>query len=274
MILAPTSRVRVVIPSVSDGTELAGAKARSIARAVCTESFGASARVIKSDDRTTVLAGEAAGYPVVVKALALDRAIDRIRSVVRRTRHWRQARGAAAVASAGLRVCHTHAIVRGTDPSGHRVEALIIERVEGPTLLRLASERSVGSGDDRVLLDRLGEDVGKLVRAGRFNRDHKPSNIIVETQPDGRPVPVLIDTSDIRRARTNRSLDEMLAKLLIEATGTSVQVPTRDRVRIARAALRCSGQRRELRDVLASVERIVDAHGDPTPKDDPLAFDA
>ncbi|MFB3430947.1 MAG: hypothetical protein ABL309_08500 [Phycisphaerales bacterium] len=274
MIMAPTSRVRVVIPSVSDGTELAGAKARSIARAVCAESFGASARVIKSDDRTTVLAGEAAGYPVVVKALALDRAIDRIRSVVRRTRHWRQARGAAAVASAGLRVCHTHAIVRGTDPSGHRVEALIIERVEGPTLLRFASERSVGSGDDRELLDRLGEDVGKLVRAGRFNRDHKPSNIIVETQPDGRPVPVLIDTSDIRRARTNRSLDEMLAKLLIEATGTSVQVRTRDRLRIARVALGCSGQRRELRDVLASVERIVDAHGDPTPKDDPLAFDA
>jgi tRNA A-37 threonylcarbamoyl transferase component Bud32 len=274
MILAPTSRVRVMIPSFAVGTEVAGAKARSIARAVCAESFGASARVIKSDDRTTVLVGEAAGYPVVVKTLALDRAVDRLRSVARLTRHWRQARGAVAVAEAGLRVAKAYAIVRGVDPSGHRVEALVLERIEGPTLLRVASERVLKPDDRRLLLDRVGEGVGKLVRAGRFNRDHKPSNIIVATDEGGRPVPVLIDTSDIRRARGSGSLDEMLAKLLIEALGASITVAPRDQLRVARGALKSSAQRRELRDVLASIEGIIASHGDPTPKDDPLAFDA
>lgn len=274
MILPPTGRVRVMIPASSGASDGAGARSRSIARAVCDEAFGVSARVIKSDDRTTVLAGEAAGYPVVVKTLALDRAVDRLRSLTRLTRHWRQVRGGATVAEAGLRVATAHAIVRGVDPSGHRVEALVLERVTGPTLLRVASDRALAPDAIRTLLNRVGEDAGRLVRARRFNRDHKPSNIIVGSDGDGQPLPVLIDTSDIRRARGARALEEMLAKLLIEAIGTGVAVSGRERVRVARRALRAIDRKRSLRDVLASVERIVDAHGDPTPKDDPLAFDA
>ena len=273
MILPPTGRVRVMTPSIPGGAEGAGARARSIARAVCAEPFGASARVIKSDDRSTVLAGEAAGYEVVVKALALDRIVDRLRSLVRSTRHWRQARGATAVARAGLPVAGTHAVMRGVDPSGHRVEALVLERVEGPTLLRVASERALSASDHRLLLDRVGEGVGQLVRAGRFNRDHKPSNIIVASDDDGTPRPTLIDTSDIRHSRGDRSMDAMLAKLLIEAIGTATEVPLKDRVRVARSALASSGQNRTLRAVLESVDRVIEGHGDPTPKDDPLAFD-
>lgn len=252
----------------------AGAKARTIARAVCDGSFVAAARVIKSDGRTSVFSADAAGYPVVVKTLALDRLKDRAASATHATRLWRQARGVRRVLGCGVLAAEAYAIARGRDASGHRVEALIIERIEGPTLLRAAAERSLGPRPAALLLDRLGTDIGALAAARVINRDHKPSNLIVATDDSGMPRPVLIDTADIRRRGSREALEMMLAKLLIEAIGTEVAVPVRDQVRIARAALRRAGEAGALRELLDAVRDRVDRHGDPTPKDDPLAFDA
>lgn len=269
MILPPTSRVRIEIP-----TGVASAsRCRVVAKAVCDERFGVSARVIKSDDRTAVLAGEAAGYGVVVKALALDRLKDRVRAVVRLSRHWRQARGSETVRDAGVDAPPVLAIVRGVDPSGHRVEALIMDRVDGPTLLRAASDRALSSRGQRLLLDRIGFGVGRLARQGVFNRDHKPSNLIVGSDEAGDPLLVLIDCADIRRAATSRALVGMLSKLLIEANGTGVSVSAREQVRVARAARREAEFDLPLGELLAQVRRDVEAHGDPRPKVDPLAFE-
>jgi len=273
MVHPPISRVRVRIFGESDDSSSTGARARSVARAVCDGSFVAAARVIKADGRTSVFAGEAAGYPVVVKTLALDRVRDRIGSWIGRTRLWRQARGSERVRSCAVPSALTYALVRGVDGSGHRVEALILERVEGPTLLRAASDRSLDPARARILLDRVGQGVGTLHRSGLYNRDHKPSNLIVSACDAGDPLPVLIDTADIRAREPSDALERMLAKLLIEATGTGVSVHAREQVRVARAALASSGQDRDLDDLLRAVRAIVAAHGDPTPKDDPLAFD-
>lgn len=273
MVHPPISRVRVRVFGESDESSSTGARARSVARAVCDGSFVAAARVIKADDRTSVFAGEAAGYPVVVKTLALDRVRDRIGSRIGQTRLWRQARGSERVRSCGVPTAVAYAIVRGINGSGHRVEALILERVEGTTLLRAAAERTLGQRETRVLLDRVGEGVGTLHSSGLYNRDHKPSNLIVSADEAGAPLPVLIDTADIRRRGPADALERMLAKLLIEAMGTGVAVHAREQVRVARAALSWSGRQRELRDLLSAVGSIIAAHGDPTPKDDPLAFD-
>lgn len=269
MILPPTARVRIEVPTERENAS----RCRVIARAVCDERFGASARAIKSDDRSAVLAGEAAGYEVVVKTLALDRAKDRLRAALRLSRHWRQARGSEKVRRAGADACPVLAIARGIDPSGHRVEALIMDRVDGPTLLRAAADRALSPTHQRMLLDRVGAAVGQLARSGIFNRDHKPSNLIVTRDEAGEPMPVLIDCADIRRAANGRALVGMLSKLLIEANGTEVSVGVGEQVRVAQAARREAGLDAPLRELVAQVHRTIEAHGDPRPKVDPLAFD-
>ncbi len=274
MVHPPVSRVRVRVFGESEDSASSGARERSVARSVCNGSFVGAARVIKSDDRASVYAGDAAGYAVVVKTLALDRVRDRLRSRLGLTRLWRQARGSERARAAGVACAAVHAIARGVDESGQRVEALIMQRLEGPTLLRAAAERTLDPRSARRLLDRVGEGVGRLVKAGLYNRDHKPSNLIVaEIDGDG-PVPMLIDTADIRRRAPGDALERMLAKLMIEAMGTGVVVHPRERVRVARAALAMFDDQRPLGDVLESASAIIEAHGDPTPKDDPLAFDA
>jgi tRNA A-37 threonylcarbamoyl transferase component Bud32 len=230
--------------------------------------------VIKADEHTSVLAGDAAGYEVVVKTLALDRVKDRIRAAFRLSRHWRQARGAVLAGAAGVEAAPVLAIVRGVNLAGHRVEAMIMDRVEGPTLLRAASERTLSVSEARALIDEVGRDVGRLARSGLMNRDHKPSNVIVRREPDAGLQPVLIDTADIRRAKPLAALTGMLSKLLIESIGTDVRIDAAHQVRAARAALRESGLNMRLSTLLAAVRQAVDLHGDARPKDDPLAFDA
>jgi len=269
MVHPPVSRVRVREFGETEGAGSPGARARSIARAVCDGSFVAAASVIKADGRTSV----AAGYPVVVKTLALDRIRDRLGSIVWSTRLWRQARGAQRVQACGVASACVHALVRGRDATGQRVEALILERVQGPTLLRAAAERTLEPRSANLLLDRVGRDVAALATSGLYNRDHKPSNLIVSSDERGHPIPVLIDTADIRRRTNEAPMDRMLAKLMIEAIGTGVEVTEREQVRVARAAHRGSSQPRTLRELIDSVRAMIESHGDPKPKDNPLAFD-
>lgn len=273
MVHPPVSRVRVREFGDAEGAGSPGARARSIARAVCDGSFVAAASVIKADNRASVFTGDAAGYPVVVKTLALDRLRDRIGSRIGATRLWRQARGAEKVRASGVLSASVYAIVRGRDATGQRVEALIIERVHGPTLLRAIADRTIEPRSMNLLLDRVGQGVGALAAAGIYNRDHKPSNLIVSQDESGEPVPVLIDTADIRRRTTEGFMDRMLAKLMIEAIGTGVEVTVREQVRMARAAHRESSETRTLRELVDSVLGIIESHGDPRPKDNPLAFD-
>jgi tRNA A-37 threonylcarbamoyl transferase component Bud32 len=274
MIHPPTSRVRVRVFGDSEAAGGVGAKARTIARAVCDAGFVAGARVIKADGRTSVYSAEVAGYGVVVKTLALDRLKDRFGSRFRSTRLWRQATGIARVRRCRVPAATAYALVRGVNADGQRVEALIMERVEGPTLLRAASERSLDSRATRLLLDRLGHDIGAMASAGVFNRDHKPSNIILSRSEDGSPLPVLIDTADIRRRSRDQAMVRMLAKLLIETIGTSVATSAREQVRLARSAADGASWEHGLRELIDAVRQEIESHGDPTPRHDPFEFDS
>lgn len=274
MIPPPTSRVRV--RTLSEAESGGGARSRTIARGVCDGSFVASARIIKNDERSTVFSAEIAGYPVVVKTLALDRVKDRLRARFGRTRLSRQARGAARLESCGVHAIQPYAIVRGLTGEGEPVEALVMPRAEGPTLLRAALDRTINPHTARELLDQIGADIAGMVRAGLYNRDHKPSNIILHTDERGAIQPVLIDTADIRRCLAKggtRMMARMLAKLRIETIGTSVPVSIAEQVRVARSAQRSSNRSGSLRELLIEVQGIIDAHGDPKPRHDPLAFD-
>lgn len=66
---------------------------------------------------------------------------------------------------------------------------LVMSRIQGETLERLADQRQLSPGEIVQIVRQLGLGVQQLHQTGYAHNDIKPSNIIV--QPDG--IPVLID---------------------------------------------------------------------------------
>ena len=126
------------------------------------------------------------------------------------------------------------------------------------------------------LARRAGELTARLAAAGLFNRDHKPSNIIVEHERPGAPKSpglVLIDTAGVTRLGARRP-ERMLFNLVVEFVGTRTLPRRTLLMRALRAYLdHANGSTRGTpRAVWDEVERLLAEHGDPTPKDDPLQY--
>jgi hypothetical protein len=190
----------------------------------------------------------------------------------------RQWRGADRLADAGIPTATGLALWRGRAGSERFVVAAF-ERLAGPDLIHLLARGEV----DGRLAREAGRLAGQVLRAGLFNRDQKPSNIIA--LPDGRLA--IVDTVAVRKLRPGekRALRahpqrgpavDMLASLLLEAMG--VRIAPR-RTHCMRALLGCvaalgldDGQKRKA--LWRAVEGHIADHGDPTPRDNPLARDA
>ncbi len=276
MVGPPIKEVRIVRVGASvDGAALVAAVGRP--------EWAGLVRPLKRDTRTAVFHGLAQApvgtVDVVVKCLRLDGARVRLGALVGRTRLSRQWRGAERLARAGIETARPLVLVRGVDASDERVEALILEWSVGTTMLHEAAQsaHATTTGGARcdvrrehVLAQEAGRLVGRLARAGIFNRDHKASNVIVRWE-DERPVLTLIDPVGIRRARAGGET-AMLAKLVIECLGVGV-LPRRGL--LMRALMGCAAElgrdERWRKRTWRVVESVIVAHGDPRPKDDPLA---
>ena len=249
-----------------------GVNGAALAREAGWPGWAEGALVLKSSGGSSVLAGETramgAGGWVVVKTMAW-RARDRASALAGRTRLARQWRGAELLA--GVAPCaRVLALWRGVDGGGRAVESLAMERVAGRTLLEVARDGDGPARSDGALL--AGRVARRVWDAGLFNRDHKASNLMAPA----RGGLLMIDTVGVRRARRGDDPAEMLAKLLIEANGAGVRVRPADRGRVLRGWFGADGEgggaeRRRLR---ARIERILERHGDPTPKDDPFGAPA
>jgi len=276
MVGPPVKGVRIVRAG-------AGVDGAALASAVGRPEWAGLVRPLKRDGRTAVFHGPAQApegvVDVVVKCLRLEGARVRLGALVGRTRLSRQWRGAERLARAGIETARPLALVRGVDAAGERVEALILEWSVGTTLLHAAAESAhatssggvrCDAGREHELAREAGRLVGRLVRAGIFNRDHKASNVIVRWE-EGGPVLTLIDPVGIRRRRAGGET-VMLAKLAIECLGVGV-LPRRGI--LMRAVLGCGRElgrdRAWARRTWRVVEYVVDRHGDARPKDDPLA---
>jgi len=265
------------------------AGASALARQVCSRAWIETAATLKQDERSAVYRGEAivAGVHrvVIVKTMRLNRIRDLFSRWFRRTRLMRQWRGAALLDAAGIPAARPFALFRGRDAGSRNViETLVMEFVEGKMLLQYAAEQTPGCPEQRALARAVGSHAAGLLRAGLFNRDHKPSNIIAQRVPDGPDWRlVLIDTVGIRRAgafsgagdRGDALLATMLAKLWIECLGVGASVDRSLRWRVVLAACESRigpGQAPMLaRRLWREIHAVVRAHGDPRPKDDPLA---
>lgn len=266
--------LRVVRAGVADPLRLA--------TLVASREWLDRATVLKQDKRSSVLAGRIDSLPVVVKCLVLDRPHHGFAMLFGATRGNRQWRGARLLASRGFATPELLVLSRGKRRGGllawggNFVETIIIERVEGPTLLEAIAGRAPEIDAAQPKLARLAVAAGELVaamsRAGLRNRDLKPSNIIVAPSPPAvaahRPYTLVqIDTVGVKQ-QTDADRAEMLFRLLVECVGTG---HTPRRAQRWRAALAAADNNPTIaRTLWRAVESRLHHHGDPTPRVNPL----
>lgn len=253
---APRNQPRII--------KAAGALAPAVAMHCATREWADGASVLKRDAGSWVLAGGSPAGPVVVKSMPADRPADALKMLFGRTRLLRQWQGAEVLARLRIPAARPIALWRSKDPQGRIIESLATEWLQGETVLHRVASPSAS-------LDTLARDVGRLTGRlaglGWFNRDHKPSNLMVL---EGGGI-ALLDTVAIRRAAPRAALTRMLFTLLVEPIGCAVRVPARLRAVVMLAACRELGFSGEDRRVLRRrIEQRLSRHGDPRPKVNPL----
>ncbi len=174
-------------------------------------------RRFKDDARSTVTAVRHDDRLWVVKRLHVGIAGRLVYERCRLGPAWREHRGAAKLLAAGVRAV-APAAVGGVG----RDAVLIVPYVEGPSLYyylyfecppphrRDEARRS----ERRRIVRRVGEQIGRMTAAGLTNRDHKPSNLMIDaTCRSGDAQPMLIDCGSVRR-RSARRIDRMLVNFM------------------------------------------------------------
>ncbi|MBX3403303.1 MAG: hypothetical protein KF699_07830 [Phycisphaeraceae bacterium] len=233
-----------------------------------------SARTLKAEGGVRVLGASMLGREVVVKVREVRGAWERLKCAVGRgkgDRHWR---GAALLAGKGVATARVFVLARAMI-GGCECELLAMEFVHGPTLLqRMAAAHrgeagAPGTREQHALARAAGAQIAHMGEL--FNRDHKPSNLIVR----GGEI-VVIDCEGVRRAVIPGAA-RMFASLLIEPTGCGVPPRRSLRMRALLAWARAgdprgdrASHRAAAREVWAEAARVVRHHGDPTPRVDPL----
>ncbi len=246
--------------------------------AVADPAWREGATLLKREAGTSVHRATLRGREVVVKEWVL-RGAAALRGIVvpsRADRHW-----------AGARWLHRHqfgtarvlAQLRRRD-QGRTRECLVMEALAGRSVLEHLAGGPPGIRLEHALAWKLGVQAANLVRRGRFNRDHKPSNLIVTRLTDRDVRIAIIDCVAIRPClRRRRALVRMLASLAIEPIGVGHPARRGVMMRTVAGAVsvltggRESGSsesRRLRRDLWRRARAAVEAHGDPTPRTDPL----
>jgi hypothetical protein len=226
---------------------------------------------IKTEGDSFVARVTLAGRDSVVKLRTL-RSADRLKALVGHGRGERQWEGAERLIASGIPAARPLALFRGLLDGDH-VELFVAEFVPGPTLLRcLAADDWEGAGraPQRALAAAAGRSVAALHGAGLFNRDHKPSNLIVRDGP-GDPVVVVLDTVAIRADGSDHAVARMLASLVIEPTGVGLAGRLRRSLLFRGALAGAADDRDRARRLYRAAAVIVREHADPTPRVNPLA---
>ncbi|MFT3683617.1 MAG: hypothetical protein QM783_01615 [Phycisphaerales bacterium] len=256
-------------------------------------------RTLKTDGPNAVLAlpGENGAAGLVVKRWKLDSLGARIKSALRASRAWRHWKGAERLTKCGLHTASCYAIARSTGKDGATVEWLVMDRLQGKTLLQHMADRDLTVKQEHTLAAAVGTHVRMLLGQGFYNRDGKPSNLIVTWPPpadiagtvgvaanEGLPQVSVIDCVAIRRTSSSeeeppRDVVRSLANLYIEPLGCGcvprITLLTRTLQAFGEPTSRLIWKTGTWRDVRGrlwrATSKVIRDHGDPTPKVNPLA---
>jgi hypothetical protein len=263
------------------------AKSEEPHRQAWSEALGAdwqrAARTIKKDGPASVLRASLLQRDVVVKQWVWRPTLKGLFGLDRASRQWR---GAQWLEAHGFPTARC--LVLATSPRAnyphHRY--LVMEAIEGTTLLEHLARHDLTVRQQHTLARALARQLVALTLAGRYNRDHKPSNLIVQNLESGEPTIAIIDTVAIRKLRPWRRADlyAMFISLVLEPVGCGCppRRPLMMRVVVEhqRELLRRvpnvlpadpSIRRAARHQDWMRIAGLIDAHGDPTPRIDPLA---
>ena len=233
-----------------------------------------AARLLKHTADTTVVRAQlnlGGSRSCILKTQRLGGLWNAIRCRLGATRLDRQWKGAQLLQRAkAMPTAECLALLRWKAGDGRTFLTLIMEDLPGRTLLEhMASPPEPRTR--RLLAQAVGAQTRGLLKAHLFNRDHKPSNLIVTSMDpagDQPPTLALVDTVGIGDAGA-RAIEPIrpLTSLMLEPMGCNVTPRLADRMRTLRAFEPDRDTRRKL---WKRIDAAIKAHGDPTPKDNPL----
>lgn len=225
--------------------------------------------------------------PIVAKVHQISGLGGKAKLAAGHSKGKRQWKGSAWLAANGFGTAMPLALATGQNEHGD-CECLCIEALAGWTVLDyLASlgpdaERGLDTDaeqhadetvDDNLLRGiaaAAGDGIGRMVAKKRFNRDHKPSNLVVVDEAE--PRIAIIDTVAIRPAGSDSRLDlvAMLKSLVLEPKGLGFEPPRWWLEAACASALSALGLASDGAELADAVEYAVEIHGNPRPEDVPI----
>ena len=256
-----------------------------------------TASPLKEEGDNATMVARLDGHDVVLKRWRLLTLWDRLKHIARASRAWRQWRGAELLNASGIPAARCLAIARsGT------FAWLIMELVPGRSLLEhLAGVARVqlSPRQQHALARAIATMLARLETSGIYNRDGKPSNLLVSGfDAGGHAQLVVIDTVGVRARCPANGAITMLKNLCMEPLGHHCLPRKALMARVIHELLRApsvplrsqrrgwlwSPQRPEpgeasgethprtvRRHLWSAVAAAIKAHGDPSPRVDILS---
>lgn len=189
-------------------------------------------RTFKQDRRSTVRLVRHGDDRCVVKTYHLSRVVSMMYGLLGMNTAQRERRAAERLHAIGIRTL-LPVLVPGS-------ETLLYPYVEAPTL-----QDAIGQIEDADTRLRVacatGGQLGRLTAAGYINRDHKPTNLLVDAAcREQNQQPVLIDPLGLRQRPAgkrgrNRTLE--MCHIMLRASARAGAVSTREKVAFLRSAI-------------------------------------
>lgn len=234
-----------------------------------------ASKLLKSDGDAWVRRATLEGHDVVIKCRPAGRheTLKRFARSTRGDRHWR---GAAWLASHALDTAEPLLLADALVDHAP-CELLVTAYVDAPTLLQLLHAHDLSVRQQHAVARAVGQHLRAMLAGGRHNRDGKPSNLLLIPDADTFRV-VTLDCVAIRRGRSFRAYKRSLANLLLEPIGTGCRPRLALCARVVRELTGPPPRNPDERNLWwvdrayswYRVKEHIEAHGDPTPRVDPL----
>lgn len=229
------------------------------------------AHILKDDaDRSVIKTALADGSPIIVKCRRFRGFSSFVRRTFRHSPLQNEIRGLRTLARLNIPTSVPLAYIRGST-----CEAIVLRYIPGPTLFEVLAGPPLTVAREQALCRAVAVEICTLLRAGYFNRDSKPSNLIV-VGDFSNPAISIIDAAGIKSSQGHTfALRLMLASLYIEPRGTKNTVRNALCMRMLHATVRELGAssqdaRRDAHNLWRVVQNHIEYHGDPRPTHDPM----